>query len=100
MDEGALAEYEGRYMHLGADIVLVRDGGRLVLTLDQKGPYAARPTVPPAHLEFWDRDRVVGADGFASGQYGDFLRDERGHVAYFRWTGRARPRAETRSTDS
>jgi hypothetical protein len=90
----ALAEYEGRFMHLASDVILARDGDRLTMRLEQKGPYALRPAVPPAHLEFWDRDRVVGADGPAKGQYGDFLRDAQGQVAYFRWGGRARPRAD------
>lgn len=89
---GDLAEYEGRFTYPEADVILTRDGESLSMQLVNKGPYAQRPTPPPATLRFWDRDRVVGSGGFAKGQYGDFLRDAKGRVAYFRWSGRARPR--------
>jgi CubicO group peptidase (beta-lactamase class C family) len=92
MSHAALEQFEGLFVHLASDVILSRDGDRLLMRLENKGPFAARPAVEPAHLDFWEKDRVVGADGFAKGQYGDFLRDASGRVAYFRWSGRARPR--------
>jgi hypothetical protein len=63
--------------------------------LENAEPFTQRPTPPPARIAFWGRDRVVGTDGFAAGQYGDFLRDAAGRVMYFRWAGRARKRVES-----
>jgi hypothetical protein len=87
-----LRTYEGRFRTLGNDVVLSVSADGLAMTLENTGAYAQRPTPPPATIAFWDRDRVVGIAGFAQGQYGDFLRDATGRVAYFRWGGRARRR--------
>jgi CubicO group peptidase (beta-lactamase class C family) len=87
-----LRTYEGRFRTLGNDVVLSVSADGLAMRLENTGAYAQRPTPPPATIAFWDRDRVVGIAGFAQGQYGDFLRDATGRVAYFRWGGRARRR--------
>ena len=92
LDRAHMAEYRGRYDHMDGDIIVAVDGDALVMRLENKGVYAQRPSPPPTRLRFWAEDRVVGVEGFAKGQYGDFLRGPRGDVAYFRWSTRARPR--------
>ena len=89
MDVARFAEYEGRYETLGWDLVLARDGRSLTIGIIYKSVFTQRSTPAPATIGFWDDDRVVGTDGWAKGQYGDFLRDAAGRVQYFRWGPRA-----------
>jgi len=89
----ALAEYEGRFDGIESDLVVIPSDGGLVLQVENRGVYKGRPTPPPALARFWKPDRAVGVDGWAKGQYGDFLRDREGRVKYFRWGGRVRRRA-------
>jgi CubicO group peptidase (beta-lactamase class C family) len=94
LERARLHEYDGRYTQPGSDLVLTPEEGGLSMRVVNTGPYAQRPTPPPAHLGFWGPDRVIGTTGWATGQYGDFLRDTEGRVGYFRWSGRARRRVE------
>jgi CubicO group peptidase (beta-lactamase class C family) len=93
LSSDALAEYEGRFEGTESDLVVTSSDGGLALQVENKGVYAGRPTPPPAVVRFWRTDRAVGVDGWAKGQYGDFLRDDQGTVRYFRWGARVRRKA-------
>jgi CubicO group peptidase (beta-lactamase class C family) len=89
----ALAEYEGRFVGTEADLVVTAEDAGIVLEVENKGAYAERPTPSPARARFWSPDHAVGVDGWAKGQYGDFLRDGEGNVRYLRWGARVRRKA-------
>ncbi|HLZ48738.1 MAG TPA: serine hydrolase [Candidatus Limnocylindria bacterium] len=84
-----LAPYAGRYWAPLSDIELAPEDGALVLRLTWKGSVAERPVPPPVRLAFSGPDTLVALDGTPP-PVADFIRDERGKVAYFRWGGRAR----------
>jgi hypothetical protein len=89
----ALAEYEGRFVGTDANLVVTASDAGIVLEVENRGAYAERPTSSPARARFWfSPDHAVGVDGWAKGQYGDFLRDRAGSVQYFRWGVRLRAR--------
>jgi len=47
------------------------------------------PAMPLFRLAFHERDQVIGLDDPMKGELGDFIRDERGRLQYFRIGGRA-----------
>ena len=84
-----LLPYAGKYWAPLSDIELVPEDGALVLRLAWKGSVAERPVPPPVRLAFSGPDTLVALDGTPP-PTADFLRDESGKVAYFRWGSRAR----------
>ncbi|HEY5731595.1 MAG TPA: serine hydrolase domain-containing protein [Anaerolineales bacterium] len=47
------------------------------------------PALPPMRFAFYDEDKVLGMSGLYRGALGDFIRDEKGKLMYFRIGGRA-----------
>jgi len=47
------------------------------------------PAMHPMRFQFYKKDNVVGLDEPYNGAMGDFIRNEKGHVEYFRVGGRA-----------
>ncbi|MBI5351986.1 MAG: beta-lactamase family protein [Chloroflexi bacterium] len=47
------------------------------------------PAMPPMRFQFYETDKMIGLDEPYKGALGDFIRDEKGHVEYFRIGGRA-----------
>jgi hypothetical protein len=45
--------------------------------------------MPPVRIAFYDRDKTIGLDEPLKNELGDFIRDEKGRVEYFRIGGRA-----------
>ena len=89
----ALAQYAGTYEWPTSDVRLAAAGNSLELRMTWKGYVSDRPPLPPMRLAFYAPDAVLCIDGPLAGQHGDFLRDDRGAVRFFRWNLRARPRA-------
>lgn len=85
-----LAPYAGRYWAPLSDIDLRAENGGLVMRITWKGSVAERPTPPPLALAFTGADTVTAASPSDAPPVGDFLRTADGHIAYFRWGGRAR----------
>ena len=52
------------------------------------------PPSPPVRLAFYDQDRVIGLDEPGKGALGDFLRDKKGKLAFFRIGGRVHPKIQ------
>jgi hypothetical protein len=87
-----LAEFAGRYSAQLNDIELAPEDGGLRATLHLKGGFPTPdtpppPPLPPGRLVFHDGDRVSG-EGELEGARGEFLRDENGNIAWFRFGGR------------
>src|SRR2546422_7574468 len=59
---------------------IARDGRSLTIGIIYKSAFTQRSTPAPATIGFWDDDRVVGTDGWAKRQDGDFLRDATGRM--------------------
>ncbi len=47
------------------------------------------PAIPPMRLAFYEKDRLIGLDEPLKDALGDFIRDEKGRIRYFRISGRA-----------
>jgi CubicO group peptidase (beta-lactamase class C family) len=47
------------------------------------------PAMPPMRFSFYEKDKVIGLDEPYKNALGDFIRDERGRLQYFRIGGRA-----------
>jgi CubicO group peptidase (beta-lactamase class C family) len=47
------------------------------------------PAMPPMRFSFYEADKMIGLDEPYNGALGDFIRDEKGRVEYFRIGGRA-----------
>jgi CubicO group peptidase (beta-lactamase class C family) len=47
------------------------------------------PATPPMRIAFYDKDQTIGLDEPLKNALGDFIRDENGHVEFFRIGGRA-----------
>ena len=47
------------------------------------------PAAPPMRFAFYETDKVVGLDEPLKGALGDFIRDEKGRLQFFRVSGRA-----------
>jgi hypothetical protein len=45
--------------------------------------------MPPMRFLFYETDKMIGLDEPYKGSLGDFIRDEKGRVEYFRIGGRA-----------
>jgi CubicO group peptidase (beta-lactamase class C family) len=93
-----LERYAGVYdSALEVSALSVRDG-ELVVELRPKAGFPqpdspAPPGPPPSRLAFSADDDVVALDPPLAGSRGDFLRDEEGEIAWFRWHGRLHRRS-------
>ena len=47
------------------------------------------PALPPIRFAFYESDKMIGLDEPYKDALGDFIRDEKGRVEYFRIGGRA-----------
>ena len=47
------------------------------------------PALPPMRFAFYDTDKVIGMSGLYKDALGDFIRDDKGKLLYFRIGGRA-----------
>jgi hypothetical protein len=47
------------------------------------------PALPPMRFAFYEADKMIGLDEPYKDSLGDFIRDEKGRVEYFRIGGRA-----------
>ncbi len=101
MTAAQLRSYEGVYTaHLTEQTLRVRDG-KLFAQARHLGhfptpdaPVHGDPLSPEAELAFYAEDRVfVAADPVLGGR-GEFLRDDRGRLAWLRWGGRVHGRGE------
>jgi len=95
--EDSLSPYLGSYRAAMDAYSLRSEGGNLVMQRHPLGgyPVPSAPRTPshePAVLEFVEEDVVRSTTGPSRGMRGDFLRDDRGNVAWFRWEGRLAPR--------
>jgi len=89
-----LKEYTGRYK-IGTECFDIKVKGEYLIyhhiplggfpTPD----FPPGPAMPPMRFQFYDKDKVVGLDEPYKGTLGDILRDNDGHVKYFRVGGRA-----------
>ena len=52
------------------------------------------PALPPIRFAFYGKDRVVGFDEPYKNALGEFFRDEKGDVEFFRIGGRAHKKIE------
>jgi CubicO group peptidase (beta-lactamase class C family) len=92
-----LKEYAGTYdLPLSAFTLEVKDG-YLVQNEIPRGGFPTPetppgPAAPPVRLAFYDQDRVIGLDEPGKGALGDFLRDKKGKLAFFRSGGRVHPK--------
>ena len=99
-DPGDLEPFAGRYEARLHEVTIgVVDGG---LVLDEATPRRAlwRPDEEPpppvrTRLAFRDADRVQALDMPLTGHRGEFVRDDTGAIAWFRWDGRIARRVAT-----
>jgi len=90
---GDLSEFAGRYQAVLAEleVTVVEAGLRLSVSTPARALWDPNEEAPPPQstaLRFRDRDRVVALDMPYTGHRGEFVRDEEGRVAWFRWDGR------------
>lgn len=94
-----LREYTGRY-RIGTECFDLKIGdNQLVYHHIPLGGFPRPdsppgPAMPPMRIAFYDRDRVIGLDEPLKGALGEFFRDARGRVRFFRIGGRAHQRLE------
>jgi CubicO group peptidase (beta-lactamase class C family) len=93
-----LEEYVGRYSRPFMDVVVTRDGDRLMVQTIQKQGFPAPsspvpPPPPPAPYALYQKDRLVGL-GPVAGDRAEFLRCADGTVGWIRVRGRVAPRVE------
>jgi CubicO group peptidase (beta-lactamase class C family) len=50
------------------------------------------PAMPPMRFQFYEKDNLIGLDEPYNGALADIIRDDKGHVEYFRVGGRAHKR--------
>lgn len=91
---GALKEYVGRYQ-IGTECFDLKTKGKYLIY--HHIPLGGFPTpetppgpaLPPMRFSFYEEDRVIGLDEPYKDALGDFLRDEKGRIRFFRIGGRA-----------
>ena len=97
--DSELKEYAGTYdLPLSAFTLEVKDG-YLVHNEIPRGGFPTPetppgPAAPSVRLAFYDQDRVIGLDEPGKGALGEFLRDKKGKLAFFRIGGRVHPKVE------
>lgn len=95
--DAELKEYAGTYdLPLSAFTLEVKDGYLVQKEIPRGGfptpETPPGPAAPPVRLAFYDQDRVIGLDEPRKGALGDFLRDKKGKLAFFRIGGRVHPK--------
>jgi CubicO group peptidase (beta-lactamase class C family) len=90
LSQDELAAYAGTYTGYGSVIDLtVKDDGLVLQATPTEIPGLGKKSAPPpTRLAFIDADRVMGLDEPYKGAVGEFLRDEDGQLAWFRFGGR------------
>ncbi|HSJ88050.1 MAG TPA: serine hydrolase domain-containing protein [Anaerolineales bacterium] len=94
-----LKEYVGRYK-IGTECFDLKvKGGQLIYHHIPLGGFPMPdtppgPALPPIRFAFYGKDRVVGFDEPYKNALGEFFRDEKGHVQFFRIGGRAHKKIE------
>ena len=89
-----LKEYVGRYK-IGTECFDIRvNGEHLVYHHIPLGGFPRPdtppgPAMPPMRFALYEKDKIVGLDEPYNGALGDIIRDENGHVRFFRVGGRA-----------
>ena len=88
-----LAPYAGRYSAALTELALTVQGGELVLQVVPQGGFPkkespAGPKPPPTRLAIGADDAIIALDPPYKDARGEFLRDERGVVAWLRFGGR------------
>jgi hypothetical protein len=91
---GELKKYTGRY-RIGTDCLDLKVKGEHLIYHDI--PLGGFPTpdtppgpaMPPMRFSFYEKDKVIGLDEPYKNVLGDFIRDERGKLWFFRVGGRA-----------
>jgi CubicO group peptidase (beta-lactamase class C family) len=89
-----LKEYLGRYK-IGTECFDLKIKGKYIIY--HHIPLGGFPTpetppgpaTPPMRFLFYEADKMIGLDEPDKGTLGDFIRDDKGHVEYFRIGGRA-----------
>ena len=56
------------------------------------------PAMPRMHFSFYEKDKVIGLDEPYKDALGDFIRDEKGQIQFFRIGGRAHKRLKDEKT--
>jgi hypothetical protein len=95
-----LKEYAGTYdLPLSAFTLSVKDGYLVQNEIPRGGFPTPKtppgPPSPPVRLAFYDQDRVIGLDEPGKGALGEFLRDNKGSLAFFRIGGRVHPKVDS-----
>jgi CubicO group peptidase (beta-lactamase class C family) len=91
---GELREYAGRY-RIGTECFDLKvQADHLVYHHIPLGGFPRPdsppgPAMPPMRIAFYEKDRVIGLDEPMKGTLGEFLRDQKGRVRFFRIGGRA-----------
>jgi CubicO group peptidase (beta-lactamase class C family) len=97
--DSKLKEYAGTYdLPLSAFTLKVKDGYLVHHEIPRGGfptpETPPGPAAPPIRLAFYDQDCVVGLDEPGKGALGEFLRDKKGKLAFFRIGGRVHPKVK------
>ncbi len=89
-----LTEYTGRYL-IGIECFDLKVKGRhLIYHHIPLGGFPTPdtppgPAMPPMRFSFYEKDKVIGLDEPYKDALGDFIRDEKGELQFFRIGGRA-----------
>ncbi len=92
--ESELQEFTGSY-RIGAEAfdLKIEEGGLMYYPIPLGGfPTPSTPPGPahaPVRIAFYDKDQAIALDEPMKNSLGDFLRDEKGRVEFFRIGGRA-----------
>jgi CubicO group peptidase (beta-lactamase class C family) len=93
-DAGELREYVGSY-RIGTEAFDLKvKNGHLMYHHIPLGGFPTPdtppgPAMPPMRFAFYEKDEMIGLDEPMKDALGDFIRDEKGRVQYFRVGGRA-----------
>ncbi|MBC7876818.1 MAG: beta-lactamase family protein [Anaerolineales bacterium] len=89
-----LIEYEGSY-RIGTEAfdLKIKNGNLMYHHIPLGGfPTPSSPpgpAMPPMRIAFYDKDQAIGLDEPMKDALGDFIRDDKGRIQYFRIGGRA-----------
>ncbi len=98
-----LKEYAGRYQ-IGTECfdLKVKDGYLIYHHIPLGGfptpDTPPGPAMPPMRFSFYEKDKVIGLDEPYKDALGEFFRDEKGKLQFFRIGGRAHKRSKVEAT--